>query len=442
MYPVTVDNAARVRERAISDMIAGERAAKEAALQVSGDFRKLLYDLAFKLDGERIQDALRDDPVAVQAWSPAQWRAFFSGKSAWAKDGAEKKEDPQIKRLEDAAEKSRKSAEHHRERAGKLQAQLSEAQKRIGELEAKIKGVRSQERKAEKANGKGRETSRPQATKEEAEAQEGDEIKALGVFADILAATGEWKVPARPARFSRRLSGDDTQWRRQSMALYFIAKYGISARMELDHLVAVLNGLKGRGTSLRKTIDMLSDSKFTITDVLSVRRGSEEDPIFQSALSMVRLSKDGEDLCKVLGWEPVESEWQRVNRLHEGERFPEHTFGILTFAMHARFRGWKTQVLPEVLGDWQPDLLVERGDQRYYVEVELSEKEIPSKWRSQAALQGNVAICALVRDKRAQLVSDCKQMKLPGVATDLQTLVPVRTKDMTPETPLWDEEWK
>ncbi len=438
MYPVTMDNAAKFRERSITDMIAGERAAKEAALQVSNDFRKVLYDLAFKLDGERIQDALRDDPIAVQGWSPTQWRSFFSGKSAWARDGA-KKENPQIQRLEDTAEKSRKSAEHHRERAEKLQAQLSEAQKQIADLEAQLKGVRTQERKN---SSKGKETPKPQAAPADTETQEGDDVKALGVYVNILAEIGEWKEPARPARFAKRLSGDELQWRRQSMALYFIAKYGICARMEVDHVVAVLSGLRSRATSLRKTIDALSDSKLMISQVIGLHRGSEESPVFKSSLTMVRLSKDGEDLCRVLGWDPVESEWQRVNRLHDGERFPEHTFGILAFAMHARFRGWQTQVLPEVGSGWQPDLMVERGDQRYYVEVELSEKENPSKWRSQAALQGNVAICALVKDKRAQLVSDCKQMKVPGVATDLKTLVAVRTKDIAPETPLWDEEWK
>ena len=76
------------------------------------------------------------------------------------------------------------------------------------------------------------------------------------------------------------------------------------------------------------------------------------------------------------------------------------------------------------------------------MEVELGQKESPSKWRNQAKLNdGKVALCAATPETRKRLVGDCVLDKLPGLATDLETLVKVKFKEIREDTPLWLEEW-
>jgi hypothetical protein len=148
-------------------------------------------------------------------------------------------------------------------------------------------------------------------------------------------------------------------------------------------------------------------------------------------------------LFKILfGLDPQENGWERLIRLHEGERFPNHTLAVLIFALHARKRGWATQVLPPVESPAAPDLLLQRGDQKYFVEVELGQREKPNKWRNLAELNnGKISLCAATPDTRKRLVGDCRLDKLNGIATDLETLVKTKFQTISEETPLWLEEW-
>ncbi len=167
-----------------------------------------------------------------------------------------------------------------------------------------------------------------------------------------------------------------------------MATAGISTRVELDYLVGALEGIKSRSSSLRTTLDMLAERGLAIAGNFNVTYGA-----FQSALSVMHLSEYGKELCRILGWTPIESDWEHINRLHEGERSRDHTFGLLAFSMHARLRGWQVQLIPEVVGEWQPDLHIQRQESGLYVEVEMSEKENRAKWQHLNALQGKVALC-------------------------------------------------
>lgn len=159
------------------------------------------------------------------------------------------------------------------------------------------------------------------------------------------------------------------------------------------------------------------------------------------ALRLAHLTDKGRELCRMLGWEPVESEWERLKRLHEGERFEEHTLAVLYFALHARARGWDAEVMPSV-AEIRPDVAVIKGRKRYLVEVELGTKDRPAKWQALTKAQGGVTICALDPDGRRRLMGDCKLAKLKGKATDLHTL---QNQDdiysLSQDTPLWIESW-
>ncbi len=182
---------------------------------------------------------------------------------------------------------------------------------------------------------------------------------------------------------------------------------------------------------------MLAERGLAIAGNFNVTHGA-----FQSALSVMHLSEYGKELCRILGWTPIESDWERINRLHEGERSRDHTFGLLAFSMHARLRGWQVQLIPEVAGEWQPDLHIQRQESGLYVEVEMSEKENRAKWQHLAGLQGKVALCAATRKQQAALTSDCKLLNLAGMATSIENLVADRITDIKPETPLWEETWE
>ena len=417
-WQALMDTADFIRERMFKNLNENERLLKEAALDVVKEFRSVLFSTAQRLDSQRVQELMRLDPFTFQSWSPAQWQAFFDSilndGTGWSSRGGSVTD---VLRLEAENCRLRQDGEHIRKSNDKLQGQAADLQRRLAEVETRLRHL--------------------QAARSGAEPASSIETIDNGVYVPLLKAMKEWQVPTPPARFKTLVSDDPVRWRRQSMSLYIMASTGISSRVELDYLVGVLEGVKSRSSSLRTTLDLLADHGLAIGGSFSVAYGA-----FQSALSVMRLSEAGKELCRILGWEPVESEWERINRLHDGERSRDHTFGLLAFSLHARLRGWQVQVIPDVSGTWQPDVRIQRQETGLFVEVEMSEKENPAKWQQLAALQGKVALCAATRKQQAALTSDCKMLKLAGMATSLENLVAERIPDIKSETPLWEETWE
>ncbi len=102
-------------------------------------------------------------------------------------------------------------------------------------------------------------------------------------------------------------------------------------------------------------------------------------------------------------------------------------------------RGWAVQVLPQVESPvFFPDVLVEKGGRRIYVEVELGSRKV-QKWRNMQREQGFVALCAKTPTSRKSLIAECIQVGAVGMATDLLTLYQKARE--TEAGPLWAEEW-
>jgi hypothetical protein len=189
---------------------------------------------------------------------------------------------------------------------------------------------------------------------------------------------------------------------------------------------------------MRRVLEDMEEAHVILTEIITLKSP-------RTSLKLYRLSAEGEKLYEILfQTKAFENDWARLIRLHEGVRFPEHTMAVIAFAMHARKRGWATQVLPEVTGTKSvPDVWIMRGEEKLYVEVELGEKERVSKWRNQSLLNGGyVALCAANSKTRARLVGDCKLDKLAGMATDLETLVRNKFKELNSASPFWLEDWK
>jgi hypothetical protein len=239
--------------------------------------------------------------------------------------------------------------------------------------------------------------------------------------------TKNWHPPRKPDDFP----ATEHLWPRMTYALHLLATSGLAIRYELSRLVAEHFRLERGPRAMRYTFDRLEDLDLIEKTTLKV--------VYGHSLAAVRLSKSGLALCKDFGWEAVENEWQRMNRLHSGSDQPKHTAAVLSMAYQARLRGWQTQVVPGTSHPAVfPDLVLQRDDECMYVEVELRHGKL-NKWRNLHELQGYVALCAKTEESCTTLVGECRQLGIPVIATDLLSLA--QTLKEPERGPLWLQSW-
>ena len=137
---------------------------------------------------------------------------------------------------------------------------------------------------------------------------------------------------------------------------------------------------------------------------------------------LVSLSDNGRDFIEDELQQPaVESDWEKLERGHEGQRFPRHTASVLAFAYHARLRGWQVEVMPEAKGKINavPDVWVSNDDEDYYVEVEVMGKggsrKRRRKWELSYDLQERVAVCTPDRNRRRIAVAEIRERHFAGM---------------------------
>ncbi len=451
----------------VGDIAQAERAYRakvEAQLQ---EAYALLTEMAYRAAGGAFEELRRRDPTVPDRWTPADWRKFLS-EHMYAPGWGSGAETSRIAPLQNENERLRSQVAVLQEQNQRLIKQIEGERaaanteiktpserlaKRTEESERGAQDDASEERrtpkaKRETARSAGRETrSRaarldppslalpaPQA---QAQVSEGEVVLLEGIIKDVRSIGDQ--PPRLPMRFADRLStGGQRRQPRQLMALYILARKRISQRVEIDALVSIAEGIQTGGGGMSDILDVLVTTHLVVAEKLIMPLGEGEKN--STSLIVWRLSEDGKAFCWALGWEPLESEWERLTRLHEGERFKEHTLGALVVAYQARRRGYGVAVLPEVEGtNAAPDLLLEKSGERVYVEVELGDKEHTAKWNNLAGLQGIVAIVARNEAERRRLVGDCKLKGIPGRATDLSALVRVPKKAPLPE--MWTEVW-
>jgi len=222
------------------------------------------------------------------------------------------------------------------------------------------------------------------------------------------------------------------RWPVMAEALHLLATTGISVRFELLSVLARQRGIAPRSGSVRRIFEEdLTKTGLVVGHAL---------PTFgRHKLSVVQLTDAGQKLCQDFSWTVSKSEWKRLQTLHSADSQPRHTGAVLTFAYHARLRGWTVQVLPQVESPvFFPDVLVEMDGRRIYVEVELGSRKA-QKWRNIQREQGFVALCAKTPTSRKSLIAECTQVGAAGMATDLLTLYQKARE--TEAGPLWAEEW-
>ena len=363
---------------------------------------QLLAEIADRLTGGALEEERRRDPGAALHWQAADWQAFFS---------------------QHPPQSSVPGSEPLRVEVERLAAQVAHWQNRARALERQLAEAPS---------------PAPAERLLAAPAPSGTPPNATELLGELTALTQRLLKPPRP--FAQQVAYHDPKlWQRQVQGLYLIGQRGLSQQSLIHWLLARLVDLDPEGGGFGRALEKLAENGLLQRTVLELKAP------FSSTLIVLSLTADGRRLVKLLfDAEAVESDYERIRRLHQGDELPAHTLGLLYFGLTAMQRGARVRVLPDTAGDWQPDLWIEHAGVNRYVELELSDKENPAKWRNLAALnEGQVALCAGNATQRARLVGDCRAMKLPGVATDLETLArEFKEQRAAAETlPLFQETW-
>ena len=237
-----------------------------------------------------------------------------------------------------------------------------------------------------------------------------------------------WHPPRKPDY----LPVTNLTWPRLSFTIHQLATTGQAVRFEMAKVLGAYYDLAVRSKPIRYTFQRLSQLKLIHMTTMLVVNSYE--------MAIVRLTDEGRELCHQFGWEPVENEWERLLHLHSGGIQTRHTAAVLSMAYQARLRGWVTQVVPSINHPSVfPDLVIEKGDERLFVEVELRHAKL-NKWRNKHAFQGFVALCAKTAKSRESLVRECQQLGIPVLATDLLSLA--QTHTLADPGPLWLQNWQ
>lgn len=141
----------------------------------------------------------------------------------------------------------------------------------------------------------------------------------------------------------------------------------------------------------------------------------------------LRINDLGRELLGFADIEPVESDWDRMERLHDPKgRQLRHTMQCLLAARLARGRGWQAELMPAE----QPQIdlrLTPPGAEPIYVEVEARAPQRrfrrERKWQRLGRLQG---FCAVITTRPRALLDLEREVHLTHrkrfVGTDLETL--------------------
>ena len=415
-------------QRAVGDLLQAERDLRRKSEDTIRAMRQVLVDTANRFDGKRLESLRRNDPSIPASWEALDWKRFFDEVSAPSQGWV------------NIAAPDTQSQRKLQKQIVDLQAALVQAELDLEDQRAKIAAV------VPAPASVSAEISGTDQTAADAIADiPPDATPALTVIvedAKKMLGTFPQKIPAA---FSKTLDGGGRSggdlvrvFQRYWVILYLIGRWRLAASMELEEALAETVGVSAGSGSMRRVIVDLEKANVLVSEIIELKSP-------RTALKLHRLSADGEKLYQALFQSrPFENDWARLIRLHEGARFPDHTLAVIAFAMHARKRGWATQVLPEVTGSKSlPDAWIMCAGEKLYVEVELGEKERVAKWRNQATLNaGRTALCAATQKSRARLAGDCKLDKLPGMATDLETLVRGKFRDVSAASPLWLMSWK
>lgn len=192
------------------------------------------------------------------------------------------------------------------------------------------------------------------------------------------------------AQMQRQSSVEQARVWLEYRLLALLALTGWSLRWALTEWEAGQRGIGAKSGSIKRAVRRLEACAWQRRTIRTV-----------GTYSLVRLSPEAKERLRQVGLEAGESEWERIERLHRGDTTlqQKHTAALCAFAWQARRRGWSTQVCPTLDDPFaEPDILLRRGDERIYVEVQRrggGSYNRMAKWSNLARIQGFVAVCLM-----------------------------------------------
>ncbi len=397
-----------VRLRMLDDLLNAERCFRELAERRVRALTAVLIELAYRLAGERLEQMRQTDPGAPGTWEPEDWQRFFLAVSLTAPNGW------------------RPNGNGHA-----ADQEIAALQARIAALERELAFWREQAQEKE-----------PQRAAPRVEVEE--ETPAVARSTRLA----NFRMPKIPQAYAHRwqvraeMSKADAELhlRRRGMVLKCLAD-GLSTQVEIGRYVGDATGAQYRAGSIRRVFDALEESGLILRQTLTLQVTSD----LPTRLAVARLTAEGKAFCQALGWKIVESDWERLLRLHKGDAQEGHTLACLLVASAARLLGYQVALLPEVEeSKARPDMRLSRDGEEVYVEVETGTRlhEGNAKWRMNAALNGGrVALIARNGQERQRLIEDCRHVAEHGMATDIESLIAVRFAEWSEGGTLWAETW-
>ncbi|MBN1139354.1 MAG: hypothetical protein JXM73_22445, partial [Anaerolineae bacterium] len=130
------------------------------------------------------------------------------------------------------------------------------------------------------------------------------------------------QVPDRPPAAYARYFGKT--WPREGLALALIAS-GISMRLEAAELVGRRFDVNGRAGSVRRMFERMAKRGLFDSEVVNVGTASA---------MLLWLTGLGREVCKAVKFPVRETDYERMLRLHGGQRQKEHAGAVVVFAYH------------------------------------------------------------------------------------------------------------
>ena len=326
-----------VRTNALDDLLDAERHFRQQAEHTMRQLRSVLTEQAQRMAGSLVEDARRTDPNAPDNWDPERWRAFFASLPVYGSGNAWNEG------LLTELERLKGENQSLRRKLASLSSSSAPAQ---------INHPSRSARNSLKWN------LCPYQIVSTTDPQPGGDPGQVDIdpqgwmlaHAELLGELRNLSLPLTlPARFQNHFpktglneADRERQVRRKLYVLYLLCR-GLDIRLEIDHLVSQVEGIGSRTGALRRLYDSMVEKNLINREVLEMSAPN-------TSLAMLQLTQDGRQLCQVLGWDMLETERERINRMHQGVQFPQHTLAMMIFAMHARLRGYRVGVLPQMEG--------------------------------------------------------------------------------------------
>jgi hypothetical protein len=395
-----------LRLRMLDDLLEAERNFRDLAERQVRALRGVLTELAYRLAGDRLEQLRQLDPSAPATWKPEDWRSFFLALSLT----------PQGEGWGSG------NGNGHQAEIAALQAKVAALERELAQARAELSPF---QRRVEQDNP----LIPPQV-----KTTTGGRLANFVLPKIPKALEHRWQV-----RTAMSKADEELHLRRRGMVLKCLAD-GLNVQVEIGHYVGQETLAQYRSGAIRRVFETLEENGLILRQTLTLQvTGS-----MPTRLALARLTAEGRQFCQALGWQVAESEWERLLRLHEGEKQEGHTLAVLLMAVSARLRGWTVEILPEVSGKARPDLSIAKGEERLYVEVETGTRlhDGNAKWRMNAELNGGrAALVARNVEERGVLVSDCRHVAEHGCATDVETLINGKFVEVREDDPLWAEVW-